>query len=83
MVTFRANELFQARCDQLPALALDHDYQAHSKSLVALSRYSTETAARIESHMVELEYLENNNLTVPEYLEALRDHETDIVLIPC
>ena len=83
LVTFSPKELFQARCDKLPALALDHDYQVHSDSLVALSRYSSETAARIESHVVELEYLENNNLTVPEYLEALRDHETDIVLIPC
>jgi hypothetical protein len=82
LVNFSPKELFQARCDRLPALTLDHDYQAHSDSLVALSCYSTETAARIESHMVELEYLENNNLTVPEYLEALRDHETDVVLLP-
>ena len=82
LVTFSPKELFQARCDQLPVLALDHNHQTHSDSLVALSRYSTETAARIESHVVELEYLENNNLTVPEYLEALRDHETDVVLIP-
>ena len=82
LVTFSPKELFQARCDQLPKLALDHGYQVHSDSLVALSSYSTETAARIKSHMVELEYLENNNLTVSEYLEALRDHETDVVLIP-
>ena len=82
LVTFSPKELYQARCDQLPALALDHDYQVHSDSLKTLSDYSTETVARIESHMVELEYLEKNNLTVSEYLQALRDHETDVVLLP-
>ena len=82
LVTFSPKELFLARCDQLSALTLDHDYKVHSDSLVALANYSNETSARMESHVVELEYLENNNLTVSEYLEALREHETDIVLLP-
>ena len=41
-----------------------------------------ETVARLDSHLVELEYLENNNLTVTEYLEALGALETDVVLLP-
>ncbi len=81
-ISFSPQKVYKARCDKLPALTLNHDHKSLSESLVALSDYSNETTARLESHMVELEYLENNKLTVSEYLKDLREHETDIVLIP-
>jgi len=82
LVTFSPKKLFLARSDNLDVLAINHDHKAHSEALIGLSRYSSETAARIESHKVELEYLEKNDLTVDEYLKQLREHETDVVLLP-
>jgi hypothetical protein len=82
IVSFSPKELYLARSDRLDVLAIDYDHKAQSEALIGLSRYNAETVARIESHRVELEYLENNDLTVDEYLSALRDHETELVLLP-
>lgn len=80
--TFSPKSLYLERCDNLDVLAIGHDHKAQSESLIGLSQYTAETVARIESHRVELEYVEKNHLTVDEYLTALREHETDIVLLP-
>ncbi|WP_297820838.1 hypothetical protein [uncultured Paraglaciecola sp.] len=82
LVSINPKELYQLRCDNLTALALDHDYSEHAQLLTDLSTYSQETNARLESFKVELDYLENNQLTVPQYLVALKEHEPGIVVLP-
>ena len=70
------------RCDKLRPLAVGHDFEALSVSLVGLDAYARETAARIETATVELDFLEKNNLSVGEYLDTLRNQETGFVMIP-
>ena len=82
LVCFSAKDLYLARSDRLNVLAIDHDHQSHSEALVGLSAYSEESANRVDSFEVELEYLEDNYLTVEGYLRALREHQTDVVLLP-
>jgi hypothetical protein len=81
LVSFSPKELYLARCDQMEPLNLGLDHESLSKSLIAFSATSTENAARIESYSTELEYLQSNNLSVSHYLESLREHESDIVLL--
>lgn len=82
LVCFSPQELYLARSDRLGVLAIEHDHRAHSKSLQELSAYSNESANRVDSFQVELDYIKGNSLTVEGYLKALRDFQTDLVLLP-
>ena len=82
LVSFEPKALYLSRCDKFGALNLQVDHQLMSKSLVSFSQVTKENIARLDSFQVELEYLETNDLSVPEYLSALKEHETDIVLMP-
>ena len=81
LVSFSPKELYLARCDQMAPLNLGLDHESLSKSLSAFAATSTENAARIDSYGTELEYLQNKNLSVSHYLQSLREHESDIVLL--
>jgi hypothetical protein len=74
--------LYQERCDELAPLAIGHDFKALSGSVVALDAYARETAARIETATVELDYLDRSKLSVAEYLDTLRNHKSGLVIIP-
>lgn len=82
LVSLSPKQIYLARCDQSAALDFSVDHEMLSKSLVAFSEATNENTARIETYGTELEYLENNHLTVSEYLASLREHETGIVLLP-
>ena len=82
LVSFSARATYLSRCDQSTKLDLGFDHQALAKSLTAFSEASKENVARIETYGTELEYLEHNMLSVSEYMTSLREHESDIVLLP-
>ncbi len=82
LVCFNPKDLYLARSDQLDLLAIGHDHKQHSAALVELSSYAEESANRIDSFKVELEYIEKHDLTADGYMEALREHDTDIILLP-
>jgi hypothetical protein len=82
LVLFNPRELYQNRCDQLGPLPVGHDFEALSTSVVGLDAYVRETAARIETATIELDYLDKNNISAQEYIETLRNHESGLVLIP-
>jgi hypothetical protein len=81
LVTFDAREVYLARCDKLAPLNLAIDHQDLSRSLINLSLTNSENVARIESHRVELDFIEKHQLTVDRYLGDLRAHESDVVLL--
>jgi hypothetical protein len=82
LICFSPKALYEKRSDRLNVLAIDHDHKTHAESLLRLSDFSKESADRIESFSVEVDYLKKNNLTVEEYLRELREHETAIMLLP-
>ena len=81
LVSFSAKEVYLARSDSLSALNLDINHQELSDFLKLFADISQENVARMDSHRTELDYLNQNSLSVERYLGELREHETDIVLL--
>jgi hypothetical protein len=80
-VCFSAREVYLARCDKAAPLELELNHEVLSSDLTTLAAISNESVARLESCHAELAYLEVNNIAPARYLEELREHETDIVLL--
>ena len=78
---FDPQAIYLARSNKRHALDIGFSHEKESKLLVAFSDSIHENAARIDTHAVELDYLERNNLSVSEYRDMLVKHETDIVLL--
>ena len=81
VVSFSPRAIYQARCDKLPKLALDTNYEELSADLKNLNIYTRESVARIESFAVELDFLERNHLTADQYRKELREMEPGIMVL--
>jgi hypothetical protein len=81
LVSFKAKDVYLSRCDAVTPLNLEIDHQQLSDGLSTLVSINLENIARLESHQTELEFVLKNDLTADQYLEELRDHDSDIVLL--
>jgi len=79
---FDVLEVFRARSDSRPPLELNFDHKQLMGEVKSLKSYVTETVDRIHSYNVELDFIEQNNISTDDYLEFLRNQEPGIVLIP-
>lgn len=80
-VCFNVRDVYIARCDRAAPLDLELNHEALSRDLGALSAVSNESVARLESCYAELDYLEIHGIAPARYLQELREHETDLVLL--
>jgi len=79
---FEVVETFRIRCDSRPVLDLNFDHKQLMCEVESLKSYATETADRIRTYSVELDFIEKNNISPSEYLEYLQEQDPNIVLIP-
>lgn len=79
---FDVVETFRKRSDSRPPLDLNFDHKRLMGEVKGLKSYVTETVDRIHSYNVELDFIEQNNISTSDYLECLRNEESGIVLIP-
>jgi len=79
---FTVLDVFRNRSDSRPPLDINFDHKQLMDEVRGLKLYVTETVERIESSHVELEFLEQSHIAPVDYLEFLKNQESNLVLIP-
>jgi len=82
LADFTVLDVFRTRSDSRPPLDINFDHKQLMDEVRGLKLYVTETVARIQSSHVELEFLEQSRIAPDDYLEFLRNQESNLVLIP-
>tara|TARA_R110000772_G_scaffold266469_1_gene389012 strand:- start:41456 stop:42223 length:768 start_codon:yes stop_codon:yes gene_type:complete len=80
-VCFSVKDVYLARCDKAAPLNLALNHEVLANSLSTLAAVSNENVARLDSYYAELDFLEVNGIEPARYLQELKEHETDIVLL--
>jgi len=82
LADFDVLDVFRNRSDSRPPLDINFDHKQLMNEVRGLKLYVTETVDRIESSHVELEFLEQSHIDSVDYLEFLKNQESNLVLIP-
>jgi len=80
--SFITTDAYRARCDTREAIDVNFDFKKISSGVRELKKFATETTERMEGFKVELDYIEQSNISPSDYLENLQSQEPNIVLIP-